>query len=117
RTTSPCRATPSVNAITCAAAYGIGCACWTSASAKCSTPSNVVLPPSRAVSSHRRREVLLQFAVHTLARMRVTLGFLAGGFVLALAHPTARSLAAGLSIAALGEALRIWASGHLNKAR
>src|SRR5262249_50354536 len=28
-----------------------------------------------------------------------------------------RSLAIGLSIAAIGEALRIWAAGHLNKAR
>jgi protein-S-isoprenylcysteine O-methyltransferase Ste14 len=69
------------------------------------------------VSSGRRREVLRQFAVHTLARLRVTLGFLSGGFVLALAHPTARSLAIGLSIAALGETVRIWAAGHLNKAR
>jgi protein-S-isoprenylcysteine O-methyltransferase Ste14 len=69
------------------------------------------------VSSRRRREVLRQFLVHTLARLRVTLGFLAGGFVLALAQPTGRSLAIGLSVAALGEAIRIWAAGHLNKAR
>src|SRR5581483_11483996 len=32
-------------------------------------------------------------------------------------QPTARSLAAGLGIAAIGEAIRIWAAGHLNKSR
>jgi protein-S-isoprenylcysteine O-methyltransferase Ste14 len=56
-------------------------------------------------------------AVHTLARLRVTLGFVFGAIVLALAEPTPRSLAIGLSVAVAGEAIRIWASGHLNKAR
>ena len=74
-------------------------------------------PPSRAVSSAARRERLRDIAIHTLARLRVTLGFVFGTIVLALARPTARSLAIGLSVAAVGEALRIWASGHLNKAR
>ncbi|MGE5243216.1 MAG: methyltransferase family protein [Betaproteobacteria bacterium] len=37
--------------------------------------------------------------------------------VLWLASPTPRSLAAGVSVAAVGEALRIWAAGHLNKSR
>jgi protein-S-isoprenylcysteine O-methyltransferase Ste14 len=52
-----------------------------------------------------------------LARLRVPLGFAAGVLVLWLAEPTPRSLAAGAVVAALGEALRVWASGHLNKAR
>jgi hypothetical protein len=52
-----------------------------------------------------------------LARRRVTLGFICGAATLALAHPTTESIAAGMSIAAIGEALRVWASGHLNKAR
>ena len=52
-----------------------------------------------------------------LARYRVTLGFIVGAVVLWLAHPTARTLAAGLPVAALGEALRVWAAGHLNKSR
>ena len=69
------------------------------------------------MSSGRRREVLRHFLVHTLARLRVALGFLTGALVLLLAQPTGRSLAIGLSVAAIGEAIRIWASGHLNKAR
>lgn len=32
-----------------------------------------------------------------------------------LAQPTARTLVAGTAIASIGEALRIWAAGHLNK--
>jgi protein-S-isoprenylcysteine O-methyltransferase Ste14 len=52
-----------------------------------------------------------------LARRRVASGFVFGVLVLALARPTLASLAIGLSIAACGEALRIWAAGHLNKAR
>jgi protein-S-isoprenylcysteine O-methyltransferase Ste14 len=51
------------------------------------------------------------------ARRRVALGFLSGAVTLALAQPTARSIAAGMSIAIAGEALRVWAAGHLNKAR
>jgi protein-S-isoprenylcysteine O-methyltransferase Ste14 len=69
------------------------------------------------VSSSRQRHVWRDFLVHTLARLRVTLGFLTGGLVLLLAQPSGRSLAIGLGIAAIGEAIRIWASGHLNKAR
>jgi protein-S-isoprenylcysteine O-methyltransferase Ste14 len=65
----------------------------------------------------RRREERRHIAVHALARLRVTLGFVFGAIVLALAHPTARSLGIGLGIAAVGEVLRIWAAGHLNKAR
>src|SRR5437764_1007666 len=50
-----------------------------------------------------------------LARKRVPLGFLAGIVVLLLAQPTARSISIGLLIACVGEALRVWAAGHLNK--
>ena len=52
-----------------------------------------------------------------LARKRIALGFLCGAATLVLAQPTGRSVAAGMSIAAAGEALRVWAAGHLNKAR
>jgi hypothetical protein len=55
--------------------------------------------------------------LEVLARRRVTLGFVAGLLVLVLARPTARSMAAGTLIAALGEALRLWAAGHLNKSQ
>jgi phospholipid methyltransferase len=37
--------------------------------------------------------------------------------VLILAQPNGRSLAIGMSIAAVGEAIRIWAAGHLHKSR
>ena len=56
-------------------------------------------------------------AIVMFARRRVALGFVCGGLVLWLAEPTATTLVAGTSIATLGECLRVWASGHLNKAR
>jgi protein-S-isoprenylcysteine O-methyltransferase Ste14 len=52
-----------------------------------------------------------------LARLRVALGFVFGALVLVLAQPTARSLAAGMSVAVVGEAIRVWAAGHLHKSR
>jgi protein-S-isoprenylcysteine O-methyltransferase Ste14 len=55
--------------------------------------------------------------VAVLARLRVALGFVFGVLVLVLAQPTGQSLVVGMSIAACGEALRIWAAGHLHKAR
>jgi len=56
-------------------------------------------------------------AAVALARRRVALGFLCGAVVLLLAHPTRTSIVIGMSIAAAGEAIRVWAAGHLNKAR
>jgi protein-S-isoprenylcysteine O-methyltransferase Ste14 len=52
-----------------------------------------------------------------LARLRVALGFVFGVLVLVLAQPTGMSLLIGMSMAACGEAIRIWAAGHLHKAR
>jgi protein-S-isoprenylcysteine O-methyltransferase Ste14 len=52
-----------------------------------------------------------------LARLRVPLGFVLGAAVVWLAHPTLASLAAGATIAALGELIRLWAAGHLEKGR
>jgi protein-S-isoprenylcysteine O-methyltransferase Ste14 len=52
-----------------------------------------------------------------LARLRVPLGFVAGALVLWLAQPTATTVLTGTAVAILGECLRIWASGHLNKGR
>jgi protein-S-isoprenylcysteine O-methyltransferase Ste14 len=51
------------------------------------------------------------------ARWRVTGGFLAALVVLVLANPTWESWGAGLLIASLGESLRVWAAGHLEKGR
>ena len=56
-------------------------------------------------------------AIDLLARRRVALGFVAGIAALAIAHPTYRSLAIGGVIAAIGELIRIWAAGHLEKSR
>ncbi len=56
-------------------------------------------------------------AAKRLARWRVPLGYVLGIAAFVLATPTARSLALGASIGAVGEALRIWAAGHLEKGR
>jgi hypothetical protein len=55
--------------------------------------------------------------VNLLARRRVTLGFVAGALVFWFAQPTSSTLARGTMVAAAGEALRVWAAGHLNKSR
>lgn len=52
-----------------------------------------------------------------LARRRVALGFAGGFAALLLARPTWTSLAIGVAIALIGEALRLWAAGHLEKSR
>lgn len=52
-----------------------------------------------------------------LARWRVTFGFVCGALAVLLARPTRGSLLVGLPIVLAGEALRIWAAGHLEKAR
>ena len=53
----------------------------------------------------------------TLARRRVALGFLAAIATLLLARPTALTWWIGLVVAAVGEAIRIWAAGHVEKGR
>lgn len=55
--------------------------------------------------------------VASLARRRVALGFLAGIVTLVLAHPTWTTWQAGLVVALIGEAIRVWAAGHLEKSR
>ena len=52
-----------------------------------------------------------------IARLRVPLGFLFAGIVLWLADPTPRTLMVGAVIALAGEAVRLWAAGHLEKSR
>jgi protein-S-isoprenylcysteine O-methyltransferase Ste14 len=52
-----------------------------------------------------------------LARVRVPAGFVLGVLALWLARPTMATLAWGAGVACAGEALRVWAAGHLNKAR
>src|SRR6188508_155209 len=52
-----------------------------------------------------------------IARVRVPLGYVLGLAALWFASPTPRSLVVGAAIGAVGEALRIWAAGHLEKGR
>ena len=55
--------------------------------------------------------------VDTLARRRVTLGFVVALAAVVLADPTWASWRAGLLVAAVGEGVRVWAAGHLEKGR
>jgi protein-S-isoprenylcysteine O-methyltransferase Ste14 len=52
-----------------------------------------------------------------LARRRVALGFIAGVAAMWLARPTPGTLAVGAVVASIGELVRIWAAGHLEKGR
>ena len=52
-----------------------------------------------------------------LARLRVPLGFAAFVAAFWLASPTPLSLTAGACIAVIGQALRLWAAGHIEKGR
>ena len=52
-----------------------------------------------------------------LARRRVALGGLAVLVTLVFARPTWTRLAIGFAVACAGEALRVWAAGHLEKNR
>lgn len=61
----------------------------------------------------RRRARLAE----ALVRRRVTLGFVAGAVALAFAQPTWPWWRIGLLVAGAGEAIRIWAAGHLEKSR
>ena len=55
--------------------------------------------------------------VAALARRRVTLGYVIAIGAFFLASPTPASLAIGTAVGAIGEAIRIWAAGHLEKGR
>jgi protein-S-isoprenylcysteine O-methyltransferase Ste14 len=52
-----------------------------------------------------------------IARLRVPLGFIFSVLALWLADPTLRTLQIGGVIAAVGEGIRMWAAGHLEKGR
>ena len=71
------------------------------------------MPEERRTKKEKRIAPL----VERLARWRVPLGFACSVAVLYLARPTPRSLALGAAVAVLGEVVRIWAAGHLDKGR
>lgn len=51
------------------------------------------------------------------SRHRVPFGWLVGAALAVLAQPTSRSLLWALPLAVAGEAIRLWASGHIEKTR
>jgi protein-S-isoprenylcysteine O-methyltransferase Ste14 len=53
----------------------------------------------------------------SIARWRVPVGWLLGLLALWMAEPTGTYLVAGIVVALMGEALRLWASGYLEKDR
>ncbi len=53
----------------------------------------------------------------SLRRLRVPLGFVCATIALWLARPTVPMVVAGMSVAALGELIRLWAAGHIEKGR
>ncbi len=59
----------------------------------------------------------MRSAVSRLARLRVPIGFLLSIVIFWAARPTGASLVAGTAIAVLGEIVRIWAAGHVEKGR
>ena len=52
-----------------------------------------------------------------LTRLRVPLGFAAAAVAFFLARPSWTSWRIGLSVALVGEIVRLWASGHIEKGR
>jgi protein-S-isoprenylcysteine O-methyltransferase Ste14 len=56
-------------------------------------------------------------AIAFLAKKRVPLGFLTTIVALVLARPTWSTWRMGLLVALAGEAIRVWAAGHLEKGR
>lgn len=52
-----------------------------------------------------------------LARWRVFLGFVFAAIALWLATPTPMSLLIGGAVSLIGESIRLWAAGHLQKSR
>ena len=56
-------------------------------------------------------------SAQAIARKRVPLGFAVAVVTLILADPTWGAWRAGLLVAIAGEAMRVWAAGHLEKSR
>jgi protein-S-isoprenylcysteine O-methyltransferase Ste14 len=50
-----------------------------------------------------------------VSRFRVAAGYVVGLLALVLARPSLPSIAIGMGVAAVGEGLRLWASGHIEK--
>lgn len=55
--------------------------------------------------------------MQAIARRRVPLGFAAAIVALVFARPTWSTWLIGLAVALIGEGIRVWAAGHLEKSR
>jgi protein-S-isoprenylcysteine O-methyltransferase Ste14 len=53
----------------------------------------------------------------TLARLRVPIGFVSAAVALVLVRPSWMSWQSGAAVALVGECLRLWAAGHIDKGR
>ena len=60
---------------------------------------------------------MITFDKRVLQRVRIPLGFLFAIVFVIFAQPTAVTLTVGAAIAAVGVAIRAWASGHIRKAK
>src|SRR5688572_30291753 len=72
-------------------------------------------PHQKAMRAHRT--AMSERAVAFLAKKRVPLGFVTTIAALILAQPTWTTWRVGLLVALAGEAVRVWAAGHLEKGR
>jgi protein-S-isoprenylcysteine O-methyltransferase Ste14 len=61
--------------------------------------------------------VSIRSAMALAARLRVALGFVLGAIAFWLAQPTRDTLVLGGALAMVGESIRFWAAGHLQKSR
>lgn len=52
-----------------------------------------------------------------MTRLRVPLGFVCGAIAFWFARPTPVSVLAGMTVATVGELVRLWAAGHIDKGR
>src|SRR5204863_5997726 len=114
------RATRSAAATICAGARSGRCASPTSRWTRWWARSNAALPPNRVVSDNRNAEGPVRGQARyaeALARRRVPVGFAFAALVLWLSRPTFSTLGIGTAIAIVGETIRVWAAGHLNKSR
>lgn len=53
----------------------------------------------------------------SISRLRVPLGFVCAALALWMARPSPLSVVAGMTVAAIGELIRLWAAGHIDKGR
>lgn len=82
-----------------------------------SLQDGVALARSTAATSPEPRSGQEPFWIWLLAHRRVPLGFVAATLAYWLASPSTASILLGCLVALPGEALRLWAAGHLQKAK